>query len=567
MTTPGGEGNDDWAGNNWLPTANKPGGSGLGAFGNRSKDDWGNGILGIFGDTAPKGQAITEGLFTNWLGQDGNPDDPLVQDASGRDKNLILNGGFEASTGWTFPTGGSRDATVGRTALGSAKIVCNGTVQALTSASVNVVEGQLLLFGGYAKWTSIAGAVEASLLVQFYSGATLLLEQELAAFTPAGSGGWQELQQAFTAPTASTRCVVVCEIQATSGTLWWDDVSVRKKITDKVDEATTTADGAASTASSANGKANNIIDLLIGAASGGSVGSNPLVDAWNSVLSLFGLADTAHSNGAAMKLGILNGWGSGSSSGADSDVFGVMAQIKAAIASGATVTEYTSSATWAKPSGLTEFYTILVGSGETGGTGNGVTAGGTGGRGGGFLAFMIDPDDLPSTVDITIGTGGGTTQFGSLAESALDGNGLAGLLGFTSTTSAPGRGGNGGKGRVTSSGSATAGTAGSPSALGAGGTLGAAGANVIGSNGGDGGDAANVSTSTTTKSGAGGGGGGGGAGGSAIGGGNGGAGGDGGFPGGGGGGGGGRSDGVGGSNGAGGNGGNGICWTIHKAAV
>lgn len=513
MTTPGGQSNNAWAGNKWLPTANKPGGSGLGIFGNRTKVGWGQSILDLFGDSAPKSQAISEGLFTNWLGEAGNPNDPLLQEKTS-DSNLLTNGGFESGFGWDFPTGGSRDATVGRTAAGSAKIVCDGTVQTLTSESVPVVEGQLLLFGAWAKWASIVGAVEAVLVLQCFTGATLIVEQELAAFTPASNGGWQELQQTFTAPAACDHVQLLCEIQATSGTLWWDDVSVRKKLTDKVSEA--------------DGKATSAQDDIL----------------------------------ATIK-GIINGWTSGSSSGAHAGVYTTMAQINLAIATGATVQEYTSNGTWTKPAGLTEFYVILIGSGETGGAGSG-GPGGTGGRGGGFIALKINPADLPSSAAITIGTGGGTTKFGSLAESALDAGGLAGLLGFSSTTSLPGKGGNGGTGHNGNSGDpATAGTSGYASALGAGGTAGTAG---VGGPAGSGGTAANVATSTETKSGAGGGGGGGGAY-SVIGQRNGGAGGNGGFPGGGGGGGGGTTTGFfpNGTAGPGGSGGNGIMWTVHKA--
>lgn len=510
MTTPGGQSSTGWFSNKWLPTANKPDGSGLGAFGNRTKGGWGQSILGLFGDSAPKSQAIREGLFTNWLGQAGNPNDPLLQEGGGKDTNLVTNGGFEASFGWDFPAGGSRDATVGRTAAGSGKIVCDGTVQALTSTAVNVVEGQQLLFGAYAKWASIVGAVEASLVVQFYSGASLLVEQELAAFTPTGSGGWTELQQVFTAPAASDHCLVICEIQATSGTLWWDDVAVRKKLTDKVSEA--------------DGKATSAQDDIL-----------------------------------ATIRGIINGWTSGSTSGAHAGVYATMAQINAAIATGATVQEYTSNATWTKPAGLTEFYAILIGSGEPGANGSGV-AGGVGGRGGGFLAYTVKPADIPPTVAITIGTGGGTTRFGSLLESVPGGSGLASMLGFSSTTSTPGKGGDGGVGLdgVDGDPSGGPGTIGGGSALGAGGSAGAKGG--PGQPGGPGGNAANVATNVATKSGAGGGGGGGGA---TVTGFAGGTGGNGGFPGGGGGGGGGRNS-VGGANGTGGTGGNGILWLIFK---
>lgn len=496
MTTPNPNDNG-WSANKWLPTGNKPDGSGLAGFSTRDKNGWGNGILGIFGDSAPKSQAITQGLFTNWLGAAGNPNDPLLNPQA--DKNLILNGGFEASVGWTWPAGGSRDATVGRTAAGSAKIVANGSLQALTSASVAVVEGQLILLGAYAKWSGIVGSAGATLVLQCFSASTLLLEQEIAQFTPAGAGGWQELQATFVIPAACDNVKLLCEHTATSGTLWWDDVSVRKKIDDKVDEA--------------------------------------------------------HSTATSSRLGILS-WATGSSIGADPGVVGVMAEIRAAIASGATVVEYTSNATWTPPAGLVECFVILVGSGQSASASQGGSAGGNGGiggEGGGFVAWKTNPDDIPPTVAITVGINGGTSKFGNMYESAPGSSGISNGLGFSATTSVPGKGGNGGKGGT------SGGTVGGSSALGVGGTAGAIGS--IGTNGGAGGDAPGVPTSTTTKSGAGGGGGGG-AGNGALS--NGGKGGNGGFPGGGAGGGGGGGA-VGSSGGASGNPGNGIVWLVFKA--
>lgn len=272
----------------------------------------------------------------------------------------------------------------------------------------------------------------------------------------------------------------------------------------------------------------------------------------NIISDLGGLNATA----VGTKNGIINGWATGSSIGADPGVVGVMAEIRAAIASGATVVEYTSNATWTPPAGLIECFVILVGSGQSASASQGGSAGGNGGiggEGGGFVAWKTNPDDIPPTVAITVGINGGTSKFGNMYESAPGSSGISNGLGFSATTSAPGKGGNGGKGGT------SGGTVGGSSALGVGGTAGAIGS--IGTNGGAGGDAPGVPTSTTTKSGAGGGGGGGAGNGAGS---NGGKGGNGGFPGGGAGGGGGGGA-VGSSGGASGNPGNGIVWLVFKA--
>ncbi len=554
MTTPNPNDNG-WSANKWLPTGNKPDGSGLAGFSTRDKNGWGNGILGIFGDSAPKSQAITEGLFTNWLGAAGNPDDPLLNPQA--DKNLILNGGFEASVGWTWPAGGSRDATVGRTAAGSAKIVANGSLQALTSASVAVVEGQLILLGAYAKWSGIVGSAGATLVLQCFSASTLLLEQEIAQFTPAGAGGWQELQATFVIPAACDNVKLLCEHTATSGTLWWDDVSVRKKIDDKVDEAQTTA-GNAST------KADNIIDAVIKGAQGLGAGGNPLTDMLGKLAALFGIADGAHTTATQTNLGILRGWNQGSTADVDMGVYNVFGNIKTALAAGYSVETVTSSKTWTKPSGLSEIVIIGVGSGQSGPNGRSGVQGGPqlGGLGGGYTVLSLRPDAVSSSVSITIGTGGAATSFGSYVVTGAGVGGIAGTFGFTPTNSTPGRGGSGG---WQDNSSYYAATAGESTPLSTGGTAGTPAA-LGGNNGNPGGAGANVDTTVNSKSGAGGGGGGSAgtaySGSVAYAGGNGG---NGGYPGGGGGAGGDKSAGIGtGSPGTGGNGGNGIMFIFTK---
>lgn len=245
MTTPNLPTDTSWAGNKFLPTANKSNGSGLGAVSTRTKEGWGSTLLGMFGDTAPKVKAIEQGLFGGWFNGAPASSDPLLAEA-GQSENLVLNGEFAASTGWSSFSGGwSRDASVGRTQAGSAKVITSGALQTLTSNGIAVTAGQIVQVGAYAKWSSITGGSPCALVLQGFSGATLLVEQEIAAFTPAGSGGWLELLSGYTIPDAVDNVRLILEVQATAGTIWWDDVTLRKKADDRVAEVKQTADAAA----------------------------------------------------------------------------------------------------------------------------------------------------------------------------------------------------------------------------------------------------------------------------------------------------------------------------------
>ena len=98
-----------------------------------------------------------------------------------------------------------------------------------------------------------------------------------------------------------------------------------------------------------------------------------------------------------------------------------------AAAAGVTITQFTSSDNWSKPSGATWVKVILLGAGGGGGGGrrtasNANAQGGTGGGGGGFAVFDYLAADLASTCVVTIGTAGSAGSAAS-GDNSNGGNG------------------------------------------------------------------------------------------------------------------------------------------------
>lgn len=148
---------------------------------------------------------------------------------------------------------------------------------------------------------------------------------------------------------------------------------------------------------------------------------------------------------------------------------------------GSDVTTYSSgSGSWTKPTSAKFVLLQMWGGGGAGG-GNTSTAGGAGGGGGSYSEFLLNADDLSSSVSYAVGAGGsGSTGVGG------DGGGTT----FGSYTAFGGAGGGGGSAGGTpfggggGGGGGSAGATGGPSA-GAGGGPGAGDAGAVGGDGGD----------------------------------------------------------------------------------
>lgn len=194
------------------------------------------------------------------------------------------------------------------------------------------------------------------------------------------------------------------------------------------------------------------------------------------------------------------------------------------------VRTYAFNSTWVKPANLYRLGVAVEGGGSAGRTGSTVanSVGGLGGESGGYRFEWFEEaaiQDIPNTVEVTIGAGGqtpsqigGISRFGSLLQSVRGIGAVLTIEGSQLSNSAAGRGGQGANVRNANTGiEETQAEAGGSSAFGAGG--------AGGSGNGNGAKGSDAAISPTTR---GNGGSGGGGGSSAVG--SGGRGGDGGFP-------------------------------------
>lgn len=293
-----------------------------------------------------------------------------------------------------------------------------------------------------------------------------------------------------------------------------------------------------------------------------------------------GLTKVGNDLGSVIK-GLFDGWFGGGGTGSPQEVQYTIQAIKDAVVNGYTVTTFVSSqVNWVKPQ-CTEMVAVLIGGGQNGAEGvDGPQGpGALGGSHGSYIVQQLVVADLPSALDIQVGTAGNRSYVRSangshtgaiIVESGPHGSlgGTATTFGYAGTASQPGSGGFGAAGGNTIGGrEPTPGGPGVPSTAAVGGSAGAAGVNA--GDGGDGGAGGNVSAGALTKCGGGGGGGGGRGGGGAAfqSAGNGGRGGPGGYPGGGGGAGGGRGLNAtygNGNQGPGGPGATGVVWLFYR---
>lgn len=128
---------------------------------------------------------------------------------------------------WTW------DGTVGG---GSARATGDGTRKVLTSELVAVAEGQALAVAGKVQWSGAAGTGPCMrLVVMPFVGDTALPEVVISSITspPASSTGFVSLSGNHTvaANVTGVRVRLAVEAALTAGTVWWDDVTLRKTAT------------------------------------------------------------------------------------------------------------------------------------------------------------------------------------------------------------------------------------------------------------------------------------------------------------------------------------------------
>ncbi|WAA19561.1 minor tail protein [Gordonia phage GalacticEye] len=147
--------------------------------------------------------------------------------------NLLSSfGGFnsaDAITGdgiWAF------DPDVGKEQPGSARTTGNGTLRILSSEAIAVSPGQVLEIGGWVKWQDVSATGSAfRLLVVPYVGVGSLSPVEIGKVTsPAASGENTFAPTSWTVPASVDYVRVRITVEATvaSGTVWWDDLVLRK---------------------------------------------------------------------------------------------------------------------------------------------------------------------------------------------------------------------------------------------------------------------------------------------------------------------------------------------------
>ncbi|UJQ86358.1 minor tail protein [Gordonia phage Wojtek] len=147
--------------------------------------------------------------------------------------NLLSSfGGFNAAEDiagdgiWIF------DPDVGKTSLGSARTNANGTLKVLSSEAIAVSAGQTLQLGGWVKWQgAVATGSAFSILAVPYIGSLAQTPVQISTLnSPAANGENTFPMTDWTVPASvdAVRVRVTVEASVTSGTVWWDDLVLRK---------------------------------------------------------------------------------------------------------------------------------------------------------------------------------------------------------------------------------------------------------------------------------------------------------------------------------------------------
>ncbi|UJQ86722.1 minor tail protein [Gordonia phage Jalebi] len=147
--------------------------------------------------------------------------------------NLLSSfGGFNAAEDiagdgiWIF------DPDVGKTSLGSARTDANGTLKVLSSEAIAVSADQTLQLGGWVKWQgAVATGSAFRILVVPYIGSLAQTPVQISTLnSPAANGENTFPMTDWTVPASvdAVRVRVTVEASVTSGTVWWDDLVLRK---------------------------------------------------------------------------------------------------------------------------------------------------------------------------------------------------------------------------------------------------------------------------------------------------------------------------------------------------
>lgn len=151
--------------------------------------------------------------------------------------NLFLNGDFADPEALNSSTIYTHDATVGRTALGSAKTIANGTTRPLFSNHILVAPGQKVDVEAYVLYSGVtSGADGIKLRVTPFNGSTAgapaVLPGAGSHITPSGTiGAWQKLNGQYITPGSGVTSIVVellVDSNVTAGSVWWDDALAQK---------------------------------------------------------------------------------------------------------------------------------------------------------------------------------------------------------------------------------------------------------------------------------------------------------------------------------------------------
>jgi hypothetical protein len=125
---------------------------------------------------------------------------------------------IQAASTWSW------DGTVGHTAVGSAKVIANGTEQVLRGVVGDVQAAQVITATAYVQWSGLTATGSPIQLQLLPNTGTPVVIGEITS--PGSSGSWTELTGTYTVPSSGVTTVqilLVVTSAATAGSIWFDD--------------------------------------------------------------------------------------------------------------------------------------------------------------------------------------------------------------------------------------------------------------------------------------------------------------------------------------------------------